>query len=266
MTVTAGSSPLNKRRLTAAALAVISLALGLWLPAVIAGRLPDGSPQADAFIFQYFLSALQEILMIGFPAAIYFLYKRQSGFLLLSMLKKPDPLSVGTTMLSAVSFTMAGSLLMAFWLALLVQWGYEPRFVRLIAPSSTGQFLLALLMAGAIPAVAEELLFRGALMRVLRGWRGDTFAVVVTAFIFAALHLSLEGFPVLLVIGLLLGRLAIKNGSLVLPVLFHFVYNASAIAVNAAEATPKPFLMFLCTFIFSVTVRLLLRQAKKEEL
>lgn len=241
------------------------MALGLWLPAAIAGVLSEASLERNAFYVQYFLSALQEVLMIGVPAAIYFLYDRKSARRRIINLKRPDSMSAGITMLSAVSFTMAGSLLTAFWVAFLMQWGYEPSFAALLSPVSSAQFVLAVLLAAFIPAVVEELLFRGVLLKILRDWRGDVFAVIATSLVFSALHFSLEGFPVLLIIGLLLGTLAIRRGSLILPMLFHFVYNASAIAVNAAEATPKPFLIFACTFIFSITARLLLRPAKKEE-
>jgi membrane protease YdiL (CAAX protease family) len=236
------------------------VALGLWLPAAIAGVLSEASLERNAFYVQYFLSALQEVLMIGVPAAIYFLYDRKSARRRIIKLKRPDSMSAGITMLSAVSFTMAGSLLTAFWVAFLMQWGYEPSFAALLSPVSSAQFVLAVLLAAFIPAVVEELLFRGVLLKILRDWRGDVFAVIATSLVFSALHFSLEGFPVLLIIGL-----AIRRGSLILPMLFHFVYNASAIAVNAAEATPKPFLIFACTFIFSITARLLLRPAKKEE-
>jgi membrane protease YdiL (CAAX protease family) len=75
-------------------------------------------------------------------------------------------------------------------------------------------------------AVAEELLLRGALFDALRRWRNPTTAIAVTAVAFAALHIPLYGWsvaPLDLAVGVFLGVLRERTGSVVAPALTHTV-------------------------------------------
>lgn len=241
----------------------LAFAAGYLAPPYILGLFSKNQVEERAFSLQYSLSAFQEVLMLGVPALILYLsiYGKED---LRSRMALPDSYSAGLAMLSAVSFTMAGSLLVAFWLAFLTSFGFVPTIPTFISPQTPIQYVLAFLLAALIPAVSEELLFRGVLLRLLQKARGDRMAVYGSAFLFALLHFSLEGFPALFVIGIVLGWAAVRYQNLMLPMLFHMVYNMAAVTINASETVPSITIMMLSTAIFTITVRVWLRGEDKE--
>ena len=87
--------------------------------------------------------------------------------------------------------------------------------------SATIVFLISL---SVIPAVFEELLFRGAIMQSLRRF-GDPFALVVSSILFAMLHRNLLQGPNALITGLVLGYFTLRTGSLIPAIVAHFVNN-----------------------------------------
>jgi membrane protease YdiL (CAAX protease family) len=84
---------------------------------------------------------------------------------------------------------------------------------------------MVLLMVCVQPAVFEELAFRGAILEVLRGLLGLRDAIVVTALLFMVLHLAVLSFPHLLLIGLVLGYVRTRSGSLYPCMVLHFTHN-----------------------------------------
>jgi membrane protease YdiL (CAAX protease family) len=89
-----------------------------------------------------------------------------------------------------------------------------------------------LLVIGLFAAIGEELLFRGVLIRLLTTGMGNVHAaILVSAVLFSSLHLQFYGFVPRLALGVLFGYLFIWAGTLWLPILVHFVFNATAVVV-----------------------------------
>ena len=84
-------------------------------------------------------------------------------------------------------------------------------------------FLGAVLIA----PIAEELLFRGLLLRLLSGF-GEGWAILLSALLFALAHGDLFQAPYALGAGVLLGYTATLGGGLFYPFAFHFLYNLLA--------------------------------------
>jgi len=82
------------------------------------------------------------------------------------------------------------------------------------------------------PAIMEEVLFRGAMLGAYRGVMGSGPALVATALMFMGLHAMPIAFPVLLVVGLILGYLRLRSGSVYPCILMHFVHNAVVLTVE----------------------------------
>jgi membrane protease YdiL (CAAX protease family) len=102
--------------------------------------------------------------------------------------------------------------------------------VKLIFTPDAATLLLNLLIIALIPAISEELLFRGYLQRVLHGWtRNPHVAIFISAVVFSALHIQFEGFIPRFLLGALFGYLFYWSGSLWLPVAAHFTNNAVTI-------------------------------------
>ena len=98
-------------------------------------------------------------------------------------------------------------------------------------------FLTSMLVIAVIPAISEEMLFRGALLYSWRGL-GRMRSAFLTALLFGLLHMSLPSFPALFLIGFILGLLAYDARSILPGVIIHFMNNALSLSVSMLE-TPE---------------------------
>jgi uncharacterized protein len=80
-----------------------------------------------------------------------------------------------------------------------------------------------------IPALGEELFFRGAMQQIFQNKKNAIMAIWITAFIFSAIHFQFYGFVPRFLLGAFFGYLLVWTGNLWLPVLAHFTNNAVAI-------------------------------------
>lgn len=80
-----------------------------------------------------------------------------------------------------------------------------------------------------IPALGEELFFRGALQQIFQNKKNAILAIWITAFIFSAIHCQFYGFVPRFLLGAFFGYLLVWSGNLWLPILAHFTNNAVAI-------------------------------------
>ena len=84
-----------------------------------------------------------------------------------------------------------------------------------------------------LPAVGEELLFRGLLQQKLFScFKNIHISIWITAFLFSALHLQFFGFFPRFLLGALLGYMFYWSGSLWLPIIAHFTNNALALLMS----------------------------------
>ncbi len=99
-----------------------------------------------------------------------------------------------------------------------------------------GGFLLNLLMIAVLPAIGEELLFRGLFQRLFHEWFGNIhLAILVAGFLFGAMHLQFYGILPRVVLGILFGYLFYWSGSLWIPIFAHFLNNAVAVTISFLE-------------------------------
>ena len=87
-----------------------------------------------------------------------------------------------------------------------------------------------LLMIAIIPAIGEEFFFRGLLQRIFSNWvRNTHWGIIISAFLFSAIHMQFYGFFPRFLLGAMFGYLFVWSGSLWLPVLAHFINNSLAV-------------------------------------
>ena len=96
--------------------------------------------------------------------------------------------------------------------------------------------MLNLLVLALVPAIAEELFFRGALQRLLTDAINAHLAIWTAAFVFSAIHFQFYGFVPRLLLGAALGYLYWHSGSLWSSVVAHFVNNAMTVILAFAAA------------------------------
>ena len=96
-------------------------------------------------------------------------------------------------------------------------------------PSSAAGRILYVLCAAVIPAVMEELLFRGTLLRVMFPM-GERFAVCVSGLLFALSHWQPQRFLPVFFVSLLFSEAYLRTGSILAPVILHLLNNLTVIA------------------------------------
>lgn len=139
---------------------------------------------------------------------------------------------------------------------------------QILSLNSVGGLLLNLLVVALLAALSEELFFRGALQQLLGEWlKSGHAAVWITAAIFSLVHFQFYGFLPRMLLGALLGYLFLYSRNLWIPILFHFVNNASVILLHYfwgdaswfRELDELPLtLPFLITAVMSAVATLLL--------
>jgi len=98
--------------------------------------------------------------------------------------------------------------------------------------TSLWSLLVNLFMIGVLASVGEELLFRSILIRLFNDWfKNIHVAIIISSLLFSAFHLQFYGFIPRFVLGLVFGYLFVWSGSIWLPILGHFINNASAVIV-----------------------------------
>lgn len=82
-----------------------------------------------------------------------------------------------------------------------------------------------------MPAIVEEIAFRGLVQHWLHVAVNPLMAMVLASALFTILHFSIYSAPYLFAVGLLLGWTRYKTGSLYPAILIHFLHNLGAITV-----------------------------------
>jgi membrane protease YdiL (CAAX protease family) len=89
-----------------------------------------------------------------------------------------------------------------------------------------------IIMIGILPAIGEELLFRGIVQQLFKKMYGNAHAAIwISAALFSALHLQFFGFLPRMVLGAMFGYMLEWSGTLWLPMIAHFINNASAVVI-----------------------------------
>ena len=91
-------------------------------------------------------------------------------------------------------------------------------------------YIVSLIIIALLPAMFEEMLFRGALQPIMTGIAKNAVAgIIITSILFSALHGSYYGFLPRIALGLILGFIYYLSKNLWLSVIFHFLNNALGI-------------------------------------
>jgi membrane protease YdiL (CAAX protease family) len=154
----------------------------------------------------------------------------------------------------------------ALWVASLglielqsVAWPPSPEYIemfrrihRALAPNGPVDALLSVGVIAVLPGVCEELVVRGVLLPSLVGPLGPVGAVLGSALLFAAMHADPYRFLFTLSVGLVLGALRLRTGSLSPPVAAHVTLNALTFLVAplvddpSGAYVPEPVLGLVC--------------------
>ena len=214
---------------TRVALIVTAAVMLLRLPVawLIQHLFPNASSDPAAY---YAALIIQESVLWGLPALIMRPWKTP---------RLPQgKLSAGLCAMAVAVGAVAQAALIpvtAWWSGLI---GAEQGAVLL--PENEIQWVLAVTALAVVPALAEEVFFRGGLMTGLREGIGPIPTLGLTTVIFALMHGSLAGVPAHLVISLLCGLGMMCRGRLLVSVLMHMSYNGAALLLRSVDASLLP--------------------------
>ena len=107
---------------------------------------------------------------------------------------------------------------------------YNEQVEVIIGLNNAFEFMLAILLIAFIPALCEEVLFRGGMQNLLnRSTNKPWFAIIIVSLIFSLAHFSFYGFLPRFFLGIMLGLIFHLSGRLWLSILAHFINNAAAV-------------------------------------
>lgn len=131
---------------------------------------------------------------------------------------------------------------------------------------SFGQLLIALFVVTLLPALGEEMLFRGVIQtKLFQELRNIHVAIWLSAAIFSAIHFQFYGFLPRMMLGALFGYLYYWTGNLGVAILAHFVnngfvlvmmylHNVGLVKINIEEAKSMPFVLILASLVVSTAI------------
>jgi sodium transport system permease protein len=191
-------------------------------------------PLPESFRDMAVLTVVTQLVVIGTPALLMTIMLTRSPAKALS-LRLPPAASLPAAVLLAVALHPLGH-----WLNHLVQRLYpvsermQQALSSLMAdPPSAWQMVLVLAL---VPAVIEELAFRGFMLSGFRRMGHKWRAIALSSFFFGITHTIFQQSIVACLLGFLIGYLVVQTGSLFPGIAFHFVHNS--LALLAMQATP----------------------------
>ena len=145
---------------------------------------------------------------------------------------------------------------------------------------TTRGLLFNLFMIALLPAIGEELLFRGVIQKIFTSWtKNHHWGIWITAILFSALHIQFFGFIPRMLLGVLFGYLLIWSGSIWLPVIAHFVNNGFAVLaihfinknlldpkVENIGSTPDSYYSALISFVLVCVLLLIMKQSNRDNI
>jgi len=105
---------------------------------------------------------------------------------------------------------------------------------------ASASWLSVILLMAALPAVCEELAFRGFIFGGLVRNQSPVRAVAVTAFMFGISHGVLQQSISASIMGVLLGWVALRTGSVLPGIMIHFGNNALSVSLGRIAALDLP--------------------------
>jgi membrane protease YdiL (CAAX protease family) len=116
-------------------------------------------------------------------------------------------------------------------------------------------FLLPLsLMIGGLPALCEEVLFRGYVQTCLTRRVGGAAGVVVASAVFALFHLDPVHIVAVFPIGLWMGWITLRSGSLLPAMLAHFLNNLLSVLQVVLDPSDQPEMLALPTLLVFLAI------------
>lgn len=100
----------------------------------------------------------------------------------------------------------------------------------LVTMNTPLDLLYMTLIVAVLPAIGEELMFRGIVQRLIsQQFHSYHAGIWISAFLFSALHFQFFGFFPRLLLGAIFGYLLVYSGNIIYPMIGHFINNFTSL-------------------------------------
>lgn len=131
----------------------------------------------------------------------------------------------GKVLLTSILFILG----MGWWTNYLIEISHLPNNIQETVEMMVRHPLGVIAIVIMAPIV-EELLFRGAIQgHLMRKWKNPAWAIVVSSLVFGLVHGNWIQAPFAFLVGLSLGWMYYRSGSLIPGILMHFINNGTAV-------------------------------------
>lgn len=205
-----------------------------WDMDVLAGKLAENAPQSDVWKVRL-VAGLNQLLVFLVPAlATIMVFRRASPEIKagVSLKRFPDMMTIALSL-----GLLIASMPFVFYVFQINKLIPVPEAMQVVAEQATKtikalmrmptiwDFVANLLLIAVLPALGEELLFRGLIQRQLMRRMSPWVAIIVTGALFSFFHFQVDGFLPRWLLGILLGWVFWQTGNFWVPVLLHFINN-----------------------------------------
>ena len=178
------------------------------------------------------------------PPLVYGVITSKKALKALGLKSFPNPINYGLVLLFMVALTpflswiieLNATMVLPDFMSEIEQWmrdsehNAERMTKAFLTFNGIGSLIYVLIIVAVVPAIGEELLFRGVLQKVFINWTKNAhIGIWVTAILFSALHLQFFGFFPRFLLGVLFGYMFYWSNSLWLPILGHFINNGTVV-------------------------------------
>lgn len=181
---------------------------------------------ADANWYRYVCFFLPQVGFALALLAVNLIYAKQPIKLRLSKASfQVKPRFWGIALLLSVGTLFGLSQINTWFTTALEKIGLKGGGVNVPTMYGWGEYLLSLLVIAVLPAIIEEAVFRGVILNGIKE-AGTLRAVLLSGVLFSLFHQNPAQTPYQLICGCLFALLALRSGSIFVPVVMHFFNNA----------------------------------------
>ncbi len=170
-----------------------------------------------------------QLIIIMLPVLI-FLYRYKLNPVKAFRIKKITGMEAFLIVMMAVSSSLIASVLNAAVIYFLEKIGTIP-LDNVPTPQSIPELWIQILVIALIPAICEELFFRGIIYGSYKGM-GARMSIFISAFYFALFHFDIRNLLGPFLLGLLLAWYCYRTGSVFAGIVAHFTNNLLAVLIN----------------------------------
>ncbi len=185
------------------------------------------TPANPDFRFFTLLIFISQVVCIALPAVLMALFFTERPLKTLLLNRVPNPVACIVAVFLAISLHPVG-LQVVHWIREL----YPIQADVMSDLEAFGELLksapypwLPYVLMAALPAVCEELAFRGFILSGLRRVGSKWWAIGLSAVFFGFAHGVIQQSLAAATVGMVIGYIAVQTGSLIPCILFHFTYN-----------------------------------------